>query len=120
MVLPLAGTEEPARFGAAHLGPDLERARIGWWHMPITDYGLPDAVEEARWPALCDELLGWFGRGGRMVIDFKGGCGRSGMIALRLMIAAGAQPETALTRLHAARPCAIETEPQMAWAVAST
>ena len=37
MVLTLAGTEELARFGAAHLGPDLERARIGWWHMPITN-----------------------------------------------------------------------------------
>ena len=45
-----------------------------------------------------------------------GGCGRSGMAVLRLMIEAGEDAETALARLRTIRPCAIETDAQMAWA----
>ena len=44
------------------------------------------------------------------------GCGRAGMMVLRLMIAAGEEANTALVRLRAARPCAVETDDQMRWA----
>ena len=39
------------------------------------------------------------------------------MIALRLMIEAGEAAGPALKRLRALRPCAIETEAQMDWAL---
>ena len=38
------------------------------------------------------------------------------MIALRLMIDSDEAPDTALTRLRAARPCAVETKAQLRWA----
>jgi hypothetical protein len=38
------------------------------------------------------------------------------MIILRLMIAAGEGPDAALARLRKTRPCAVETDAQMAWA----
>jgi hypothetical protein len=38
------------------------------------------------------------------------------MAALRLMVEAGEPPDTALGRLRAVRPGAVETEDQMAWA----
>jgi protein-tyrosine phosphatase len=56
--------------------------------------------------------------GGRVLVHCFGGCGRSGMAALRLMVAAGEGPESALHRLRASRACAVETEAQRLWAVA--
>src|SRR5690606_33735699 len=54
--------------------------------------------------------------GGRVLVHCLGGCGRSGMVALRLMIGAGETPEVALRHLRGVRPCAVETEAQLAWA----
>jgi hypothetical protein len=39
------------------------------------------------------------------------------MIVLRLMIAAGEHPDLALARLRETRPCAVETDAQMDWAL---
>ncbi len=72
----------------------------------------PDEIE-----ALVDELSARLAAGGRIALHCMGGCGRSGMLALRLMVRAGEAPEAALARLRAARPCAIETAAQLAWAV---
>jgi hypothetical protein len=38
------------------------------------------------------------------------------MVVLRLLIECGVAPEAALNRLRMSRPCAVETEAQMAWA----
>ncbi|MBR9844091.1 MAG: protein phosphatase, partial [Rhodobacteraceae bacterium] len=45
-----------------------------------------------------------------------GGCGRSGMAIMRLLVEMGEEPEAALARLRAVRPCAVETEAQRLWA----
>ena len=54
--------------------------------------------------------------GDRILIHCRGGCGRSGMIVLRIMIEFGEDPEEALERLRKIRPCAVETEAQENWA----
>ena len=41
------------------------------------------------------------------------------MVVLRLMVDSGEAAEAALDRLRAARPCAVETDAQMAWAKAT-
>jgi len=51
-------------------------------------------------------------------VHCRGGCGRSGMIALRLMIEIGEAADDALARLRAVRPCAVETPQQLRWATA--
>lgn len=99
--------------------PPLDGQGARWWHLPIADFGTPDAENAARWNDLSATLLAALADGQRVLIHCRGGCGRSGMIALRLMIAAGEAPDAALARLRAARPCAVETPAQMAWAVAT-
>ena len=54
--------------------------------------------------------------GGRILIHCRGGCGRTGMIVLRVMIEFGEDPDKALKRLRKIRPCAVETKPQEIWA----
>ncbi len=114
LVISLAGTDE-MQGRADRLATDLGRIGVAWRHFPITDFGVPTAAEDALWPLLADEAAGWLGRGGRVLVHCKGGCGRSGMIALRLMVGAGEAPDAALARLRAVRPCAVETAAQLAW-----
>ena len=93
------------------LGAALARAGIAQRHFPIVDYGVPTG----DWAALSTDLRRILAVGGRVVIHCRAGCGRTGMIALRLMLEAG--EADALARLRAVRPCAIETDAQMAWAL---
>ncbi len=55
-------------------------------------------------------------QGGRVLVHCMGGCGRSGMALLRLMVESGEPADRALARLRAVRPCAVETPEQLAWA----
>ena len=101
------------RKGAGSLGTDLANAGIGWLHCPVTDFGVPEGLD---WPLVRDRALCVLAGKGRVLVHCYGGCGRSGMICLRLMIAAGEVPDAALARLRAVRPCAVETDAQMLWA----
>lgn len=117
LVLSLTESDEMSDLGAATL-PDLLRAAgIDWSHFPIRDFDTPD--QHADWAPVSARLHALLGQGGTIIIHCRGGLGRSGMIALRLMIEAGENPQTALTRLRRARPGAIETPAQLAWANAT-
>lgn len=118
LVLSMVPTEELARKGAASLGTDLGNAGIAWCHLPVPDFGVPDATLDARWPEVEASAVKVLQAKGKVLIHCHGGCGRSGMAALRLLIATGEAPDAALARLRAARPCAVETDAQMAWATA--
>ena len=116
LVMSMTEASEMAAHGAANLGDDLGGAR--WRHFPIIDFGVPDDSPDValEWSALASEALDILRGGGRVLIHCMGGCGRSGMAALRLMVLAGETPDDALTRLRVARPCAVETDAQRAWA----
>jgi predicted protein tyrosine phosphatase len=107
---------EPAE--AAELSPDLADALaaegIAQRCFPIADFGVP----VAGWSEISADLHGRLAKGGRIIVHCRGGCGRTGMIALRLMIELGEAPDAALARLRAVRPCAVETEAQRLWASA--
>ncbi|MEM8536582.1 MAG: protein-tyrosine phosphatase family protein [Pseudomonadota bacterium] len=114
MVISMTTTAEMKRKGAATLGSDLQTAGVAWMHLPVADFGTPEGW---AWAPARDAGLAVLQGGGRVLVHCFGGCGRSGMIALRLMIAAGEMAEDALARLRTARPCAIETDAQMRWAL---
>jgi protein-tyrosine phosphatase len=54
--------------------------------------------------------------GGSILLHCRGGQGRSGMIALRILVERGEEVSVALTRLRSERPGAVETEAQLIWA----
>jgi protein-tyrosine phosphatase len=118
LVITMTPLSELARVGAGSLPGDLTNAGILWAHVPVANFGVPSDAEAAVWPAVQAQALGLLRSGGRVLVHCFGGCGRSGMAALRLMVAAGGEPECALHRLRAARACAVETEAQRLWAVA--
>ncbi|CUH68594.1 Dual specificity phosphatase, catalytic domain [Thalassovita autumnalis] len=98
------------------LGADMQDAGCRWVHLPIEDFGLPDGGFLEKWPEVSKAALAALSGGGRVLVHCKGGCGRSGMVVMRLMVAAGEKPDAALERLRHTRPCAIETDDQMVWA----
>lgn len=113
LVLTMTTQAELHRKGAGTFGTDLGNAGIGWLHLPVADFGVPQDMD---WPQARDQVHAVLSQKGRVLVHCFGGCGRSGMMVLRLMIAAGEAPDTALARLRAVRPCAVETEEQMRWA----
>lgn len=113
LVVSMTSQAELERKGAGTLGTDLANEGIAWLHLPVVDFGVPTDLD---WPAVRDQALGVLADGGRVLVHCFGGCGRSGMMVLRLMIAAGETWEDALVRLRHIRPCAIETDAQMDWA----
>jgi hypothetical protein len=117
LVLSMTTSDEMAAKGAAGLGGMLAVRGILWRHFPVMDYGAPDGFE-TRWPALAQELHALLDRGGRILTHCMGGCGRSGMAAMRLLCERGMEPEEALATVRAVRPCAVEREPQRDWAAA--
>lgn len=116
LVLTMTGETELELVGALAFGNDLEAAGIVWAHLPITDLGAPDDKISARWPSVSQRALAILADGGRVLAHCFGGCGRSGMALMRLMVEAGEDADRALDRLRDARPCAVETESQRTWA----
>lgn len=91
-------------------------ADYDWLHLPIIDFGTPAARDAALFDDSVAALHDMLAHGGRILIHCKGGKGRSGMLALRLMVAQDEPPEQALARLRAVRAGAVETDQQYVWA----
>lgn len=117
LVISLTPRVEMVAHGSERLGQDMQERVARWMHFPIPDLGIPDTVVNTGWPEVSGFALKALAGGGRVLVHCKAGCGRSGMVALRLMVEAGEQPDHALQRLRNLRPCAIETPEQMAWSL---
>lgn len=114
LVLSLTTHPELQSQGGETLAFDLGLYDIAWHHLPIADFATPDFSE--TWPALSRQIQTRLASGQSILIHCLAGCGRSGMIALRLMVDTGQDPDHALKTLRHIRPCAIETLPQLHWA----
>lgn len=95
--------------------PDAVRARgMDFLHLPIRDVDVPDARFEQAWPAAGAGLKARLVRGELVVVHCRGGLGRSGLVAARLLTEMGAAPQAAIAQVRAVRPGAIETRAQEA------
>ncbi len=117
LVLTMTEGAELARAGAAGLPEDLAHAGIAWHHLPIPDFNAPPDNIAALWPETSSVARRLLAAGGGVLAHCHGGCGRSGMAVLRLLVELGEGPDPALVRLRAVRPCAVETAAQLSWAV---
>jgi ADP-ribosyl-[dinitrogen reductase] hydrolase len=93
--------------------PEKVRAMgIRWFHLPIVDVWIPDAQFEEAWETDGAELRRILREGGRIVLHCRGGLGRTGLVAARLLVEFGMEPREAIRRVRAARPGAIQTREQ--------
>ena len=117
-VVTLMEPHELDALGIAALGAEVRRRHMEWHHWPIQDYCVPDAAFARAWPARGAMLARLLACGCRVLIHCKGGLGRAGMVAARLLEEAGAAAPDAIAAVRAARPGAIETEAQAEWVAA--
>jgi ADP-ribosyl-[dinitrogen reductase] hydrolase len=85
-----------------------------WFHLPIEEYNTPDADWEDRWTRDGAQLRMLLRQGHSIHVHCRGGCGRAGMTAARLLTELGFEPAAAIARVRGSRPCAVETEAQEA------
>ena len=117
IVITLVNRAEMEAADASRLGVRVRDHGSRWLHLPIPDFGTPPEEMRRLWPEVSAQARQALSGGGRVLVHCRGGCGRSGMVALRLMIEAGEAPDEALARLRHLRPCAVETDAQMDWAM---
>ena len=105
---------EPAEYRTLGVESLTERAkaRMAHFSLPIPDFGLPGPDWERQWKTAGPLLRSILRRGGSVCVHCKGGLGRSGMIAARLLVELGVSSVEAVRRVRSGRKGAIETRDQ--------
>ena len=97
-----------------HLGEAVQARGMAWHHLPIADYSIPDERFEQLWQTQGRALRARLCHGEDILVHCKGGLGRAGMMAARLLVELGMAPEVAIHTVRRARRGAIETPSQLA------
>ena len=82
-----------------------------WWHLPIEDGKSPPGRDfEDTWAVAGEALRDRLRLGFDVLAHCRGGLGRAGTIAARLLVELGERPDEAIRRVRDVRPGAIERE----------
>jgi hypothetical protein len=114
LVLTLVEPGELKALKVPHLGAEIQALGIDWRHLPIADFSVPAEAFEQQWETHGADIRALLCSGGDVVVHCKGGLGRAGMIAARLLVELGVAPEQAIRDVRRARKGAIETPAQLA------
>jgi ADP-ribosyl-[dinitrogen reductase] hydrolase len=95
-----------------NLGEETLRRNMLWFHLPIVDVSIPDERFEQAWDVAGEELRSILRGGSSVLVHCRGGVGRAGTIAARLLVELGMEPARAIASVRAVRPGAIETSDQ--------
>lgn len=115
-VVTLMQADELDRYRIPAIGEEVRARFMEWHHLPIRDVDVPDADFETAWPGYSARLRALVAAGNRVLVHCRGGLGRAGMVAARLLVEMGADPGAAIAAVRRARdPRAVETRAQEAW-----
>lgn len=111
-VVTLVEKKELTLLRVEHLGEEVVRRKMLWFHLPIVDVSTPDEGFEEQWRVAGNELRALLRSGRDVLVHCRGGLGRAGTIGARLLIESGMEPAAAINQVRAVRPGAIETREQ--------
>jgi ADP-ribosyl-[dinitrogen reductase] hydrolase len=111
-IVTLLEPEELVLLKVERLGEEILRRHMLWYHLPIVDVSVPDERFEREWVVAGEELRSMLRRRLDVLVHCRGGLGRAGTIAARLLIELGMEPTKAIEHVRAVRPGAIETSDQ--------
>ncbi|MFC3638181.1 ADP-ribosylglycohydrolase family protein [Camelimonas fluminis] len=98
--------------GVPHLGDEARKRHMQWLHLPVRDVSVPAAAFEAEWTIYGEALRSQLRNGHDVLVHCRGGLGRAGTIAARLLVEMGHEPSWAIGRVRSVRRGAIETAEQ--------
>jgi len=114
-LITLMPTRELERNRATEL-PALCAARdLLWFHLPVADEQVPLDDFDAAWSQARERIIGLLDAGRSVAIHCKGGSGRTGLIAARLLIERGLPRSEAVALVQTLRPKAIQHPAHVAW-----
>lgn len=117
-VLTLIEDAEFDRLQVQGLGTAVKARGIDWYHLPIADQHAPDARFEARWEEVGTQVCNLLAGGGRAMVHCRGGLGRAGTVAARILVETGTAPADAIRQVRLARKGAIENATQERYVMA--
>ncbi|MBV1920085.1 MAG: cyclin-dependent kinase inhibitor 3 family protein [Pseudomonadales bacterium] len=112
VLVTLMEQHEFAILGVREFPNVLDGSTIEWLHLPILDMNVPDDNFEHQWRMIGPRLHARLAEGDIIVIHCRGGLGRTGLIAARMLVEAGLSPVDAVAAVRSAREHSIETYAQ--------
>lgn len=112
-VVTLVEDHELESLEVAGLGTAVADRHMVWYHLPIRDVGTPGDQFEVEWRTSGEQLRAILRDGFNVLVHCKGGLGRAGLVAARLLVELGWGPNAAIKEVRAVRPGAIETDAQL-------
>ena len=112
LVVTLVEKEELEQLQAERLGDGVKARGMKWLHLPIKDVNVPSQTFEEHWLTQGEFIRRTLRCGSSVVVHCKGGQGRAGMIAARLLTELGMAPDEAIRLVRSVRKGAIETRAQ--------
>ena len=114
LLVSLLTQDEKQELGLQSLGEVGRSLGLRLVEFPITDLGTPDSMSEAE--ALLARVHDELAAGKKVAIHCRQGIGRSGLIAIGLLLLSGQQPAEAMRKVSAARGLPVpETIEQRDW-----
>lgn len=112
-VVSLTEKHEMELLGVADLETAVAARGMEWFHLPIPDVTAPGEEFEQRWYTAGARLRSLLTDGESVFIHCRGGLGRAGTVAARLLIELGITgADTAIAQVRKVRSGAIETRAQ--------
>jgi ADP-ribosyl-[dinitrogen reductase] hydrolase len=108
-VITLIEAHEFESLGVDSLGEEVIGRHMDWLHLPIQDVSVPGRDFEQAWKEQGEGIRARLRNGFDVVVHCKGGLGRAGTVAARLLVELGWEPSKAISAVRQARPGAIET-----------
>ncbi len=111
-LITLIEDHEFARLGVANFAQTVARYPFEWFHLPIEDMQPPHEQFEKQWAIAGPQLQQHLSSGRTIVIHCRGGLGRTGLLAARMLVERGLAPDRAVDAVRIARAHTIETYAQ--------
>ena len=108
LVVTLVEQHELENLEVPELGAMVRSQGMEWLHLPIRDLSIPSASFETEWRRQGEYIRSLLRNRFDVVVHCKGGLGRAGTIATRILIELGETPQKAIDAVRAVRPHAID------------
>lgn len=112
VVMTLMEAHEFSQLGIPEFPQAMRKEPFQWLMLPIRDMDVPEAGFERQWEHVRDLIRSKLCAGRRVLVHCRGGLGRTGTVAARLLVEFGVAPRDAIEKVRAARPGTIETSGQ--------